>query len=212
MMRVFVIACVLAWAVTAHAANSSYTFGEQRINLGWPHATADNHPHRIPSIADADYFNMNARYDLFLEQGKKHLKAGLKRAALEDLAQACSLEPYQPYVRRLLAHALMGIGDYAGAAEQLKRACHLSYNFQRLRIRWKEYSVCRAEYASDLDALRQACAREPQNPVLLYLLGVYRYFDEAYKESLLCLQEAQRLAPYDSDINYFVHAAKRERH
>jgi len=206
------VAMSLSLAATVQAANYTYTFGEQRVNLGWPHLTADYHNHTIPSLADASYFDLNARYAFFLKHGREHLTCGLKRAAVEDLACAVSLEPYQPYARRLLAHALLGVGDYVGAAEQIRRACHLSYNFQRLEIHWKDYSASKQDYQNDLEGLRQACARDPRNTTLLYLLGVYRYFDEAYGEAKLPLERAQLLDPSDQDIRYFVQACHRKLH
>ncbi|MBI4859806.1 MAG: hypothetical protein HY815_06025 [Candidatus Riflebacteria bacterium] len=206
---VFAVA-LLALAATAQAANFSYTIGEQGVNLGWPHAAADNHPHKLPSVADDDYFDMKNRYDLFLNQGLDHLQNGLKRAAFEDLTHAVAIEPYQPYCRRLLVHALFGLGDYGGAVDQLRRAIHLSQNFQRLEICFKKYSACGDDYRKDLDALRQACAREPENPGQLFLLGTYRYFDRQYREALCLLEAAHRLAPADGDIRYILSACHKK--
>jgi tetratricopeptide (TPR) repeat protein len=204
------LALTVALAGSVQAANFSYKFGEQEVNLGWPHATADWHAHHIPSHQDANFYNMKNRYEVFLGKGKEHLKRGLKRAAVEDLGQAVAIEPYQPYARRLLAHALMGIGDYAGSLEQFRRVKSLSYNAQRLDIEWEDYTQSRAHYINDLEALRAACVREPNNPVPIFLLGIYRYYDDKYSESLAAFQRAQWLRPHDQDVNYYVHAAKRK--
>lgn len=204
------LALTVALAGGVQGSNFSYKFGEQNVNLGWPHATADWHAHHIPSGQDANFFNMKQRYDWFLSRGKDHLKRGLKRAAVEDLGQAAAIEPYQPYARRLLAHALMAVGDYAGSLEQFRRVKSLSYNAQRLDIEWEDYTRSRAHYVTDLNALREACVREPNDPVPIFLLGIYRYYDEKYNEALAAFQRAQWLRPHDQDVNYFVHAAKRK--
>lgn len=210
MRTTFACALSLALASCAEGANFDYRFGEQKVNLGWPQATADWHPHHLPSHQDPNFFNMKDRYDLFLTKGKGHLRRGLKRAAVEDLAAATAVEPYQPYARRLLGHALFQIGDYAGSLEQFRRAKALSYNFQRLDIDWKEHATGRQSYLHDLNALREAALRDPNNPVTIFLLGIYRFFDEKYGEALACFQRAQVLRPHDQDVNYFVHAAKRK--
>jgi tetratricopeptide (TPR) repeat protein len=211
-LTLWVVLVVAAWAVpVVDAANTTYRFGEQEVNLGWPHATADWHAHHIPSFQDEHFFDMKARYDLFLDHGKKHLTRGLKRAACEDLAHAVAIEPFQPYARRLLAHALFGLGDYAAAAAQMRRSMHLSRNFQRLDIEWKEYSGGKNDYKRDKEELRRACARDPGSSDTLFLLGVYEYFDHRPREALTLFEGAQRLAPGDRDIEYFVHAARKER-
>lgn len=210
MRRPLLLVVSLALASGAQASNFSYQFGEQKVNLSWPQATADNHAHHIPSHQDPNFFDMKARYQWFLGQGMDHLKRGLSRAAVEDLSAATSIEPYQPYCRRLLGHALMQVGDYSGSLEQFRRAKALSYNFQRLDIDWKCYSIDRSHYLHDLDALREACLREPDNSVTIFLLGIYRFFDEKYGEALACFQRAQLLRPHDADVCYFVHAARRK--
>ena len=101
MRKALVLAASLALAGSASAANFNYAFGDQKANLGWPEASADWHPHHLPSHQDANFYDMKSRYDLFLSQGKSHLKRGLKRAAVEDLSYATSIEPYQAYARRL---------------------------------------------------------------------------------------------------------------
>lgn len=210
MRKTFALAVSLALASTAQASNFDYTFGEQKVNLGWPQATADWHPHHLPSHQDGNFYDMKNRYDLFLTKGKDHLKRGLKRAAVEDLAAATSVEPYQPYARRLLGLAMMQIGDYSASLEQFRRAKQLSQNFQRLDIDWKCYSVSPGNYLNDLNALREACVREPNNAVTIFLLGIFRYYDEKYGEALACFQRAQLLRPHDQDVSYFVHASQRK--
>jgi len=210
MRRPLSLALSLALASSAFGSNFTYPLGEQNINLGWPQATADWHPHHIPSSQDPNFFDMKARYEWFLAQGREHLKRGLKRAAVEDLAAATSVEPYQPYARRLLGHALMEVGDYSGSLEQFRRAKDLSQNFKHLDIDWKDYSVSKGAYLYDLNSLREACLREPDNAVTIFLLGIYRYYDEKYGEALACFQRAQLLRPFDADVKYFVCAASRK--
>lgn len=210
MRKHIALAFTLALAGAAQGSNFDYTFGEQKVNLGWPQAKADWHPHHLPSHQDANFYDMKARYDLFLTQGKDHLKRGLKRAAVEDLSSCVSIEPYQPYARRLLAAALMQIGDYTGSLEQMRRAKQLSQNFQRLDIDWNCYAVNRQSYLNDLNALRESCVKDPNNASSIFLLGIFRYFDEKYGEALACFQRAQLLRPHDQDVNYFVHASMRK--
>ncbi|MCS7306555.1 MAG: tetratricopeptide repeat protein [Thermoguttaceae bacterium] len=143
---------------------------------------------------------------LLVDLGDAHFANKKYAEALQRYREAARLDPQLPEAHLHMGFALLGMGKYAEAAQAFKRGLELHPNWPASGFRLQVlYGPQEAERVAHRNALAGAVAAKPNDPDLLFLLGVLFYFDQMREQARRCFQEAARLAaPNATHIDLFL--------
>lgn len=108
----------------------------------------------------------------------------------------------------LLAQARFALGKYREAVASIHAGMRLRPDWPTAGVRPRTlYGPNPADLAEQLERLRAALGRFPDDPVLLFLLGYQLWFDERREEARPLFERARPLAPDRTFIDRFLQAA-----
>ncbi len=157
-----------------------------------------NFPNAAPNSSDS---KARARAWRSIDSGdaefkQKHFAQALTRyrdaqSAARDLADACFRE----------GHALLAVGRYSDAYKTYRRGLVIDADWADSDFRLDQiYGDNKLTKSAHIDALVRAVAQHPHDPELLFLLGVYLYFDGQTARSAEFFQRAALvLGPANAD-------------
>jgi tetratricopeptide (TPR) repeat protein len=119
-----------------------------------------------------------ARAKEFLKFGDEHFRAQEFSEAYQRYKKAAGAAPdvAEAYFRQ--GFSLLALGKYDSAGKAILRGLALKPDWARSKFRLDDlYGPNRLAKANQLEQLAAAAGNEPDNPELLFLLGVELYFD-----------------------------------
>jgi len=132
---------------------------------------------------------------LLVDLGDAHFANKKYAEALQRYREASRLEPQLPEAHLHMGFALVALGKYAEAAQAFQRGLQLNPNWPAGGFRLRQlYGPQEAERLAHRNALAGAVAAKPNDPDLLFLLGLLFYFDDLREQARRCFWEAARLA------------------
>lgn len=119
-----------------------------------------------------------------LELGKTAFAAGEPGRAIERFRQAGEAEPALAMAHFLLAQAYYSVGRYREAVGSIVAGMKLDPDWPKRAFAARDLYGPRVEdFVDDLDRLRQAVERQPDEPPLLFLYGHQLWFAGRRKEA-----------------------------
>lgn len=143
---------------------------------------------------------------LLVDFGDAHFANKKYADALGRYREAARLDPQLPEAHLHMGFALAALGKYAEAAQAFKQALRLDPNWPASGFRLSVlYGPQEAERVAHRNALAGAAAAKPNDPDLLFLLGIMFYFDQMRDQARRSFLEAARLAaPNTAHIDPFL--------
>jgi len=143
---------------------------------------------------------------LLVDLGDAHFANKKYAEAVQRYREALRLDAHLPEAHLHLGFALVGLGKYAEAAQAFKQGLRLDPNWPASGFRLSVlYGSQEAERLAHRNALAGAVAAKPNDPDLLFLLGLLFYFDDLREQARRCFLEAARLAaPNTAHIDPFL--------
>lgn len=140
-----------------------------------------------------------------LAQGKQAFAAREYGRAERQFQQATVLVPNEALPYFLLAQAQFALGKYREAVSSIHAGLRLQRDWPGHAFRPIElYGANVADYADHLDQLRDALRRNPDDPVLLFLLAYQLWFDGQKEEARVLFRQAAARAVDPSFIDLFL--------
>ena len=132
---------------------------------------------------------------LLVDLGDAHFANKKYAEAVQRYREALRLDAHLPEAHLHMGFALVGLGKYAEAAQAFKQGLRLDPNWPASGFRLSVlYGPQEAERLAHRNALAGAVAAKPNDPDLLFLLGLLFYFDDLREQARRCFLEASRLA------------------
>jgi hypothetical protein len=141
--------------------------------------------------------------------GRAAFAAGEYGRAAFHFRQAAATDPAAPMGHFLLAQALFALSKYDEAVAAIHAGLRLQPDWPERRFRPLElYGDNVADYPEHLSRLEQAVARQPDEPVLLFLYAYELWFDGRQDEALPVFQRAARVIADKADVERFLTARR----
>ncbi len=143
---------------------------------------------------------------LLVDLGDAHFAHKKYAEALQRYREAARLDPQLPEAHLHMGFALVAVGKYAEAAQAFKQGLQLHPNWPASGFRLQGlYGPQEAERVAHRNALAGAVATKPNDPDLLFLLGLLFYFDQMPDQARRFFTEAARLtAPNTAHLDPFL--------
>lgn len=136
----------------------------------------------------------------FVGYGDVHFRAQKYRDAYSRYRKAIAAAPQLADGHFRYAFALVALGRYEDAAEELKRGLALDPNWPQSGFRLGDlYGDNQVAKNAHLESIAQAAEADRQNGDLLLLVGAYLFFDGHRDRAAPILQHAAELAPGDAE-------------
>jgi hypothetical protein len=136
-----------------------------------------------------------AEVDRQADIGRAAFDRSLYGVALESFRRAADLAPDAAMLRFLVAQAQFAAGKYDAAAASIVAGMKLRPDWPASPFRSRDlYRLTPAAFDAHLKELRDALAASPDDPRLLFLLGVQLWFDDRHDEARPLFDKAARLA------------------
>jgi hypothetical protein len=136
-----------------------------------------------------------AEVDRQTDLGRAAFDRGLYGVALESFRRAAELAPDAAMPRFLLAQAQFAAGKYDAAAASVAAGMKLRPDWPASPFRSRDlYRLTPPAFDAHLKDLRDALVASPDDPRLLFLLGVQLWFDDRHDEARPLFDKAARLA------------------
>ncbi len=123
------------------------------------------------------------------------------KKAYED---AIALNPYNPGLYLSLARLHGAQGQFAPAQEAIGRALQLRNNYIEAIFFLSQVQVANGEIKNALVSARVATEINPNEPILLFQLGILHYNDKNYIEAVNALSRAVTINPQYANARYFL--------
>ncbi len=149
-------------------------------------------PKELP-LATAPEANPRTEADRQIELGKAAFALGALGRAMERFKQAVTVAPAEPTAYFLLAQAQFALGKYPDAVSTIEAGLKIRPDWPQTRFRSREvYGANAALFDDHLRQLRMALETAPDDPRLLFMLGVELWFDGKRDEATRFLKKAAR--------------------
>lgn len=122
--------------------------------------------------------------------------------AVYDAAR--TLNPLDPEIDYRLAQMYVARGDVVAAREALAEALSRKADYTDAILLLAQIELDAGNLSEAIDTVRGAVFFEPQNPVLLYQLGILLLQDENYEEASLAFEAALSLDPVFANAAFFL--------
>jgi Tetratricopeptide repeat len=146
---------------------------------------------RPPLLAPPPAAEKPAEAERQIKLGKDFFAADEPGQALEHFRQAANANPENAQAHFLLAQTLFALGKYREAAAEIVAGLKRKPDWPTADFNPRElYGPRGADHADDLDRLRQAVERNPDDPVLQYIYGYQLWFIGRRKEARALFERA----------------------
>jgi hypothetical protein len=151
-------------------------------------------PGNLP-LARGAAANPKVEADRQIEAGHDAFAKGEYGLALDHFRHATTRQPDAAGAWFLLAQVQFAIGKYDDAVASISAGMKRDPDWPKSRFQSQQlYGNNRAAFEAHLQNLRGSLAADPDNPCLLFLLGVELWFDAKQDEARLLFEKAVRLA------------------
>ncbi len=163
----------------------------------------------ISDAKKATSYNPKNYYNYLSEARVAEVAASIKMQngyenALTSYNNAINLNPYNPSLYLSLANFEAKNGKYDDAIKDLGRALQVKNNYLDAVFLLSQIYATKGDLQNAIIAAGIAVQLNPENPVLLFQLGLLKYYAKDYKGSSQALSEAIKLqADYDN-AKYFL--------
>jgi cytochrome c-type biogenesis protein CcmH/NrfG len=149
-------------------------------------------PGNLP-LARAAAANPRVEADRQLEAGRAHFAQGEFSVALDDFRRAIARQPDDAVAWFLLAQAQFAIGKFDDAVVSINAGMKRNPDWPQSRFQ-SRVIYGNNQVAFDVQNLRNSLATDPNDPCLLFLLGVELWFDGKRDEAIPLFAKAVHLA------------------
>lgn len=150
-----------------------------------------------------------SRAERFIGFGDTQFRNQKYSDALDRYRKAVTAAPRLAEARWRQGYAQVALGHYEAAAKAFKLGLKADPTWPRSGFEndWLYGPNSRAK-STHLEAIAEAADKEPANGDLLFLIGVYLYFDGQVERAAPFFQRAAQLSPQDAAaIDLFLHKA-----
>jgi tetratricopeptide (TPR) repeat protein len=163
-------------------------------------------------IADAKMataYNPKNYYNYISEARVAEIAAGVKMPngyenALKAYNSAIGLNPYNPSLYLNLANFEAKNSKYDDAIRDLGRALQVKNNYLDAVFLLSQVYSAKGDIQNAITAASVAVQLNPQNSVLLFQLGLLKYYAKDYAGSTQALEEAIKYQPDYANAKYFL--------
>ncbi len=163
----------------------------------------------IADAKKATAYNPKNYYNYLSEARVAEVAASIKMAngyenALASYNSAISLNPYNPSLYLSLANFEAKNGKYDEAIKDLGRALQVKNNYLDAVFLLSQIYATKGDLQNAVIAAGIAVQLNPQNPVLLFQLGLLRYYAKDYNGSSQAFTEAIKYQADYANAKYFL--------
>jgi tetratricopeptide (TPR) repeat protein len=160
---------------------------------------------RAPLLAPAPAANKLDESERQIRLGRDAFAAGQIGQAAERFRQAIALAPDRPEDRFLLAQAEFALAHYREAVVAILEGLKLNPDWPAEPFDPRDlYNRNVIDHALDLERLRQAAERNPDEPALAFLYGYQLWFNGRREEARPYLERALKTAADPGPIRAFL--------
>jgi tetratricopeptide (TPR) repeat protein len=129
---------------------------------------------------------------------------GARASAVDMYAQAAKLNPTTPLVPLRLAQLALAGNDMGNARTHLRDALELKANYTSAHFLLSQIEIREGNTRGAIASTEAAALLAPNNPGLLFQLGVLYYSEEEYQNAVAALEAAIALQPDYANALYFL--------
>jgi hypothetical protein len=160
---------------------------------------------RPPLIAPPPAAEKPAEAERQVKLGTDAFAAGEPGRAFEHFRQAAAANPENARAHFLLAQTLFALGKYREAAAEVVAGLKRKPDWPTANFNPRElYGPRGVDHVDDLDRLRQAVERNPDDPVLQFIYGYQLWFIGRRKEARTFFEKAAKESADPAPIRRFL--------